>query len=253
MGRITAIFVWLVLSATLQAQNIPAGTALPVMLNSTLDARKDKPGQEISARLMQDVLLPEGQRIPAGSKVVGHIVEVSRSARGSGSRVVIKFERIVVHGHSIPMVASVRAIASMMDVFEAKLPTNALDDYGTSESDWNTIQVGGEGVFRGSGEVVAADRVVGATNDAGDVTAKLAAVPDRGCRGSVDGNEREQALWVFSTSACGIYGFGELTIVHAGRSNPVGEIALASRGNVHVPSGSGLLLRVQQSGSSQKS
>ena len=40
-----------------------SGTALPVMLNSTLDARRAKPGQPISGRIMQDVPLPDGWKI----------------------------------------------------------------------------------------------------------------------------------------------------------------------------------------------
>ena len=67
--------------AMLVAPAIPAGTALPVALNSTLDAKKDKPGEKIEARLMQDVPLPAGGKIKSGSQVIGHIVEVTQ-ARG---------------------------------------------------------------------------------------------------------------------------------------------------------------------------
>ena len=232
-------------AAMLSAQRIPAGTAVPVMLNSTLDARKNRPGQEISARVMQNVLLPDGGRIPARSRVLGHILQVSRPTSTSGSRLVCKFDRILVRGHSVPLTAALRALASMMDVYEAQMPTNAWADYGTSVSDWNTIQVGGDAVYRGSGQVLADNRVVGSLTIGGDVTAKLAAMPDRGCRGAIDGNDREQALWIFSTSACGAYGFRDLQIAHAGRTDPIGEIWLQSSGNVHVRGGSGLLLRVE--------
>jgi hypothetical protein len=105
--------------------------------------------------------------------------------------------------------------------------------------------VGGDAVYRGDGKVISPDnRVVGSANVGGEVTAKLMAVPDRGCRGPIEGNDREQSLWVFSTSACGAYGFGDLKIAHAGRTDPVGEIVLEAPANVQVRGGSGLLLRV---------
>ena len=214
------------------------------MLNSTLDAGKNKPGQRISARIMQDVPLPDGASIPARTRVVGHILQVDRTTSDPKVRVLFKFDELVLHGHSVALTTNLRAIASMMEVYEAQMPTNAWDDYGTSYADWNTVQVGGDAVYRGSGEVMMGNQVVGKVTIGGDVTAKLAAVPDRGCRGAMGGNDSEQAMWVFSTSACGAYGFRDLKIVHAGRTPPVGEIVLESTGKLLVRGGSGLLLRV---------
>ena len=231
--------------AALCAQQIPPGTALPVMLSSTLDAKKDKPGRKISARIMQEVRLPDGASIPAGARVLGHILQVNAPTATSGSRLVFKFDELNSRGHPVPLTTSLRAVASMTEVFEAQLPTNNFDEYGTSIADWTTVQVGGDAVYRGDGKVISPDnRVVGSATVGGDVTAKLTAVPDRGCRSVNDGNDREQALWVFSTTACGAYGFGELKIAHAGKTNPVGEIVLESPVNVQVRGGSGLLLRV---------
>jgi len=62
---------------------IPAGTILPLQLNSSLNSRKSKPGQVVTARLMQDVPLPSGAKIHAGAKVVGHIIEVVDARDGS--------------------------------------------------------------------------------------------------------------------------------------------------------------------------
>ena len=137
-----------------------------------------------------------------------------------------------------------RSLASMMEVFEAQLPTNAIDDYGTTTADWVTVQIGGDAVYRGNGTVMTDGQVVGKSTVGGDVTAKLIASRDGVCRGAKAANDREQALRLFSPSACGAYGFENLKIAHAGRRNPIGQIILESDKNVRLLAGSGLLLRV---------
>jgi hypothetical protein len=147
----------------------------------------------------------------------------------------------MVGNRRVSIATHLRALASMNEVLEAKLPTNSWDDYGTSTSDWNTIQVGGAGVYRGNGQVVSGDQVVGKATDYGAVTAKLTASRASGCQS----DEQEQSLWVFSPWACGVYGFSNLRIAHSGKTEPVGWIELESTGNVRVDGGSGWLLRVE--------
>ena len=72
------------------------------------------------------------------------------------------------------------------------------------------------------------------------------------CRGTIDGNTRPQAFWVFSVHACGAYGFGDVKILHSGRTEPVGVVTLTSSGNaVKVGRSSGMLLRVDRSGAEE--
>ena len=53
--------ILLLLASPLIAQEIPAGTVIPVMLRTTLDARKVTAGQKIVARVMQDIPLPQDE------------------------------------------------------------------------------------------------------------------------------------------------------------------------------------------------
>jgi hypothetical protein len=240
----TLLSTLLLMAATFVAQEIPAGTVIPVMLQTTLDAGKARTGQTISARVMQDVPLSPQSRIRAGSKLIGQVVEVVSSGTTSGSRIVLSFDRLRMGDRDVSVTMSLRALASMMAVFNAQLPTNAIDDYGTSPSDWATVQIGGAGVYRGDGTVVSYGQLVGKATASGEVTAKLIASRERGCRGAVDGDDQEQALWLFSPSACGTYGLAGLRIVQTGTRDPVGKIILESDKNVHLAAGSGLLLRV---------
>jgi len=67
------------------------------------------------------------------------------------------------------------------------------------------------------------------------------------CRGAVDSNDSPEAMWVFSSDACGTYGLTSILVAHAGRTEPVGVIVLVSeKGRLKLPRGAGMLLRVDQ-------
>ncbi|MGA7381060.1 MAG: hypothetical protein WBX03_09425 [Terriglobales bacterium] len=231
-------------SAPLFAQNaIPAGTILPVAFNSSLNSRKLKPGQAIKARVMQDVPLSPGSKIHAGAKVIGHVINVKPATGASGGQVSFRFDTLVVAKRRTPITTNVRALASTMAVEDAQIPESG-PDRGTPPAAWTTNQIGGEVVYRGGGPVANGLRSVGEPTYGG-VLVRVSGKPGTVCRGEIEGKDRLQALWVFSSDACGTYGFADLAIVHAGRSNPVGEISLASdHGDINVRAGSGMLLRV---------
>jgi len=237
---------WLLFTGQLLAQSpIPPGTILPVGLNSSLNSRKVKPGQAIVARVMQDVPLSPGLAIHAGAKVIGQVVDVRPANAINGGQISFRFDTVVISRHPTPVTTNLRALASMLAVEEAQLPESG-PDRGTSEYSWTTNQIGGEVVYRGGGPVANGLVTVGQPAYHG-VLVRPSAKPGTTCRGEVEGNDRLQALWVFSSDACEVYGFENLTIVHAGRSDPTGRITLASdRGDINVRAGSGMLLRVNK-------
>ncbi len=230
--------------AELFAQSaIPAGTILPVALNSSLNSRKVKAGQVISARVMQEVPLSSGTKIHAGTKVIGHVIDVEPANVAGGAQISIRFNSLLVSKQRIAITTNLRALASMMAVEAAQVPDTG-PDRGTAQNAWNTDQIGDEVVYRGGGLVADGLRFVGEPTYGG-VLVRVSGKPGTDCRGEVDGNDRLQALWVFSSDACGVYDFSDLKIAHAGRTNPVGEITLSSNhGEIDVRSGSGMLLRV---------
>lgn len=234
----------LLCSAGLSAQDaIPAGTVLPCQLNSSLDSRTSKPGQAIRARVMQDVPLPAGGKIPAGAKVIGHVVNVEPPA--TGSRISLQFAEVLFRGRSIPITTHLRALASMMEVEDAQVPPTGTDR-GTPWAWMTTHQIGGEAVYGQGGPVTHGSQIVGQAAPGG-VLVQLSAKPGTSCRGAVADDDRPQALWLFSSDACGVYGFSDLEIAHAGRTDPLGEITLASKqGRIHISGGSGMLLRVNE-------
>ncbi len=245
MKRILCIGLFVFATQLFGQSAIPAGTILPVRLNSSLNSRKVKTGQVITGRVAQDVPLPSGSKIHAGAKVIGHVVEVKRAIAGSGAQVSIRFDTLLDSGRQIPLTANLRALASMMAVEQAQIPDTG-PDRGTPENAWTTDQIGGEVVYRGGGPVANGLRSVGEPTSNG-VLVHVSGEPGTKCRGENEGqyDDRLQALWVFSSDACGTYGFPDLAITHAGRTNPVGEITLASdHGDFNVQAGGGMLLRL---------
>ena len=225
-------------SAALAAQNLPAGTALPVVLSSTLTSG-EKAGNKIEGKLKQEVLLPSGAKIKSGSHVTGHIVSVGTAGNPAVHRLTLKFNALQDEHQSIPLNVSLRAMAASENIFQAGLPVDA-SSTNESSDEWVTKQIGGEVVFRGRGYVASPQAKVGKWSGAG-VWGKLSPATD--CAGS-DGHGQEQSLWVFSTSACGVYGFEGMKIAQDGHSSPIGEVVLESAQDIHIGDGSGWLLVV---------
>jgi hypothetical protein len=191
---------------------------------------------------MQDVPLPTG-KIPAGATVIGHVVKVMPAANGSGATIGLEFDTVKLRGRTLPITTSLRALASMMEVQEAQVPPTGTDR-GTPWAWMTTNQIGGDVVYGQGGPVTHGSQVVGQAVPGG-VLARLTAKPGTSCWEAAEANDRPQALWIFSSDACGIYGFSDLEIAHAGRTAPLGQITLASsQGRIHISGGSGLLLCV---------
>jgi hypothetical protein len=230
--------------------SIPPGTILPVRLNAAISSANAKPGQLVTGRIMQDVPLPGGTKIHQGSEVLGHVLDVTSASTAAGARISLQFDKLVSSHRTIPLATNLRAIAGFMQVIEAQTP-----QFGAGESEvfrWlTTVQIGGDVVYGAGGPVTSGEvgnQIVGRAVNGG-VLSQVRAREGTKCRGAIDGNDARQALWVFSSDACGAYGLDRISIAHAGRTDPMGVIVLASySGDLKIRSGAGMLLRVNASG-----
>ena len=198
------------------AKPIPAGTILPVLLNSTLRSDKSESGATITATVMQDVSLDAGKTLRRGAKVMGHVVETATFGKGADeSKVSFQFDGLRFENHTVPITANLRAVASFMEVASAQVPTTGGD--GDSEAVWSLAKIGGD---------------------------QMHINPDVGAECG-DANNTEQAFWLFSPDACGAYGLGDVQIRRSGLTAAAGEITLTSKDKVvRVGRGSAMLLRV---------
>ena len=226
--------------------SVLAGTVLPVTLTKTLHSAGAKPGDIVIAKVAQDVPLASRQVIRAGSKVTGHVVKVFQDRHQLPAKIALVFDSVEVSGKKVPIVTDLRALAGFVEVEQAQIPAFG-PDRGTPADAWTTVQIGGDVVYRGGGPVAHGTETVGKPVSGG-VLSKVSAHPGMNCRGATEGDSREQALWVFSSDACGVYGFDDVEIVHAGRTEPIGEMVLTSKkGSLTLAGGTGMLLRVNES------
>lgn len=236
--RIAISFLLFLATVSLSAQQIPSGTILPTMLDDTLDSSRSRPGQQISAKLRQDVPLPNGGKIKRNSKVSGHVIAVSG---GNPASITLQFDHVQVDKNSVPVTTSLRAVASMNAISEARQPANPNSGYGTTSWDWNMLLIGGQAAFNGQRVVKSQDgRVVGKVVEPGQILGVPLANGERGCAGAPQ-DSSPQAFWLFSTDACGAYGFKDLSIVRNGAAPA--QIVLQSPQKIEIRDGSGLLLQ----------
>jgi len=229
---------------TRSAEPIPAGTILPVSLNSDLRSDKSGRGTVIIATVMQDVPLGRGETLRKGSMLTGHVVEVVRAGKGSDeSRISFQLDQLRLGNQTLPIATTLRAVASRSEVFAAT------PELTSPDSADNQIEIGGDQISYGEGgPVMVGSQVVGKYTSQG-VLANVDQDLGTPCRVTIDRNAQPQAFWLFSVNACGAYGFGDLKILHSGSAQPVGELTLTSNSEaVRLAKGSAMLLRVDGSG-----
>src|ERR1700747_3223199 len=114
--KFVAIVTLLWASRALGQNAIPAGTVLPAALNSSLNSRKTALSKTITARIMQEVPLPDSSKISAGTKLIGRVMSVQAATNTHPAEVAIQFDRLKIAGAEIPVRLNLRALASLREV-----------------------------------------------------------------------------------------------------------------------------------------
>ncbi len=83
---------------------IPDGTRFIVRLDDKLDSNNLKQGKHFKAQLAEDLVAPNGQRIPRGQKIKGHVSSVDRGLHG---RILLSFDEIQTRHGWLPLIAEV--------------------------------------------------------------------------------------------------------------------------------------------------
>jgi hypothetical protein len=238
-------------AAATNQNNVQPATTFPVRFIHSVDAKKGRPGDRVIAKTVQLVNLPNGQQLPKGALVLGHVVEVrplpSRKLQNEElkrSSISIHFDHIVSGAQTLPVNLSVRALADTIDSYEATYP-HSLDE---TDRPGNMVLIGGDEFSPLDNKILGTDGDVIGYNRKQGVFANLPEVVDiaTDMRPKCAGINSEQSVAIFSPSACGIYGLGNVSMTHTGRAGSGTFTLESSDQSVKLYAGSTALLQETQ-------
>ena len=216
--------------------SLSSGTVINVKLDSSIDSKKAKSGQQVVAHTIEDVKSNDGRKIlPNGTKIIGHVTEASARANGQGESVLaIRFDKAELKGRQeMPLKnVMIQAVAAPGRDASASGPdTQGAPMPGTpsSTASSNPSMSGSRGARPEGTPTPSANTYPSGTPDG-------AAGPESNYAGPLPANTR------------GVYGVEGVRLAAKGNG---GETVLTSTNkNVHLDSGTRLLLAVQSQGGS---
>ena len=233
MFKLRVVIALMISSSVAAAQEVkPVGSApllhspttLPIVFTESISAGIAQAGEPVLAKTTQAVRLANGVVIPSGARVAGHVLaadaytyDKTPYAHQRPSTLSIHFDSVQVAGSPVPVNVSVRAMADPITSWGAREPKSSdLDPLNT------VTQIGGDQLTPSQSEVVSPDGEVVAYNKLGGVYAHLIA------NGNCDGSSSEVSVSIYSASACGLYGFAEVSARDMGSAANPSTLTLAS-------------------------
>jgi hypothetical protein len=219
--------------APTSALRIAPGSVIPVELTKSIDAKKVKIGDEVEAKVTQDLKAANGEVIvPKDTKVIGRVTEVeARNKEQKESQVGIAFDHAITKaGGSVPLAMSIQAIIA------------------PPSSNPNNGNAGSEGVGQsppGSGAGMTGN------NGARSAGMGVGAAPPPSPGSSAPGDEASTAQssanahQPINGNTQGVVGLSHLKLSVAANATQ-GSVISSEKGNVKLDSGTFMLLRVNQ-------
>jgi len=242
-------------STSASAQNgqanaaLASGTAFNAALSSPIDSKKCKPGDPVNAHSTEAVKSEGKTVIPKGSKLVGHVTQASARGKGeSESSLGIVFDKAILkNGQEIPLNAGILAIASAeSSASAAGSDMDAMGGMGASAA--GSGMAGGRGALGGVASTTggAAGAVTntaanvggvagGTVNSAANAGGNIAGAS----KGAVGGLNTAGQL---TSNSQGVFGLNGLNLSAAGSNATEGSVITSAGKNVHLESGTRMLL-----------
>jgi hypothetical protein len=206
---------------------IAPGSVIPVELAKTIDAKKAKTGDEVVAKVTQDLKTNSGQIIIAkDTKVMGHVTEAqARNKEQKESQLGISFDKAVPRiGSEIAMPMSIQAII------------------GPQQNDQNNAGGGNTGSTPSTSAGSPATGAGARPGMSGSSPANQSASADGGAPS--EAQSRNAARPPITGTTKGVIGISNLTLADGSANASQGSVLTSDKNNVKLESGTMMLLRV---------
>jgi hypothetical protein len=219
------------------SSSLSSGTNVQAELTKSLDAKKAKVGDQVTAKVTQDVKSNGQVVVRKGSKLVGHVTEAKARSQGeSESRLGIAFDRAVLKdGQEIAFNAVVQALAPAVHA-AGSADDNAMIG-GTAPAPMPSSGGGGASGGAMGGPAGALGSTVGRTvgNTAGTVA------------GTASGTVNGAAGGALNSSSHGVIGLQGLNLSSSTSGSAQGSVISSNNQNVKLDSGTQMVLQVNGS------
>jgi hypothetical protein len=228
---------------------LSSGTTLQAELTKSVDAKKAKPGDEVNAKLTQDVKENGKVVVPKGSKLVGHVTEVqAKSKENSESKLGVIFDKAVLKGGQ--EMAFSGAIQALAPPVQGTLSA-AGDESSTLGSGMGSGGGGmgggrtGGGIAPLGGAAGAATSTLGsATGTVGNTAGSVTNSATGAVNGSVNRTAGVAANGALNSAAHGVVGMQGVALNTAATGSAQGSVISSASRNVKLDSGTQLILQV---------
>ena len=228
--------------------SLSGGTTLNAALSQPVDAKKNKPGDPVTAKTTEAVKSEGHVVIPKGSKLIGHVTQCrARSKEEKESALGIVFDRAILKsGQEIPLNLTIQAIAAAQSAASSSL---AGDELAASGGAMGSARASGGGAL-GSVRSTAGGATGAVTNTAANATGVAGGAVNStvnaagAAHGAVGGLNAAGQL---TSNSQGVFGLDGLNLNAGVSTSTQASLITSTSRNVHLDSGTQLVLAVHAS------
>lgn len=219
------------------ASQLQSGNTIHASLVKPVDARKNRPGDQVVAKTTEDVKSDGKVVIPRGSRIVGHVTEAKAHEKGQAeSALGIAFDHAVLKdGTQVPLFLALQAVGSSATSVGGQADDESLMSSGGAARSMSGTASGaartGGGLVSGVGSTTGA--LVNTGTNVGGSAEHTASGLGAGTSSSL------------SSSSQGVIGIRNLNLASSTSSSNAATLT-SPNSNVHLDSGTQMILRVQK-------